>query len=663
MEQEIDILLYIALSEEMETVIAFLGDCFKPRELPDVALTWFSGTIHSPERRKSYRVAVVAAGKMGNTRSANIASLAIEKLKPTDVVVIGIAGSLSKDLEPGDVFVPDSVNEYLANSASMGEGEAWTLDTSGNHFQTAHRLLDRLQNFQHTRKAQFSKWHEDTQRRRSEAIATTIDEALDAAGVHLRGQCNLVVGDDRKLASGPTVGKGKAFLTWMKKQVDRKIAAMEMESAGIFDAGSIRTPAPRVTAIRGISDYADERKDTIEKVAKNAFRALSMCNALSLFVASVEAGFFEPDVGREVEAAKSAQVSFLKSAVKSIFVIGGVTGETRDADGEVPRLHRAAMKLGKALAEGGAHLIVCSPFPDSADYYTVMGYSDTKAQGTIHFHSPAHPLVDEKKGLLKKAFGHADLVIQEWNYPGPEDDDAPSWFQAWLLAQLQALEKADAIVALGGKVSKTANTLLHLAEAKGLPIIPFSFLGGAAQRAYSRRDWTTLNPEIDTAVFEEDAGVEQTIQIANDLQTSRIHRAFSGKGRPRTVFISRANQDSTIARQLAEMLERSGLHVRFGDDEVRPDQMIPASIENAMLKSDICAVLWSRNYALSPWCFDELNIALTQQSYGNMGLWLFNLDDSLIVPPQARKIPAISLRNRELVSSIVQQLLTEPERP
>lgn len=118
-----------------------------------------------------------------------------------------------------------------------------------------------------------------------------------------------------------------------------------------------------------------------------------------------------------------------------------------------------------------------------------MGYADAKAGGVIHFHSPTHPKVEAKRALLRQTLGRPDLTIQDWNYPGPETDDQDSWFQAWLLAQLQALDRADVVVALGGKVSKTANTLPHLAKAKGLPIVPFAFLGGAARRSYERRDW------------------------------------------------------------------------------------------------------------------------------------------------------------------------------
>ena len=98
--------------------------------------------------------------------------------------------------------------------------------------------------------------------------------------------------------------------------------------------------------------------------------------------------------------------------------------------------------------------------------------------------------MEEARRLLRQRIG-PELTIHDWKYPGPEKDEPDLWFQAWLLAQLQALDNADAVVALGGKISKTASTLLHLAEVKGLPIVPFPFLGGAAKRVFARRDWKT----------------------------------------------------------------------------------------------------------------------------------------------------------------------------
>jgi esterase/lipase superfamily enzyme len=54
---------------------------------------------------------------------------------------------------------------------------------------------------------------------------------------------------------------------------------------------------------------------------------------------------------------------------------------------------------------------------------------------------------------------------------------------------LQALEYADVVIAIGGRLSNTASTLLHIAEAKRIPVVPFAFLGGASERSFKRRDW------------------------------------------------------------------------------------------------------------------------------------------------------------------------------
>ena len=207
----VDILLYIALKEELDSAMEMLGDGFKPKELPDVALTGFFGSVTSPVLGRDFQVAVFPAGKMGSTRSANITSAVIEKLKPADVVVLGIAGSLANDLEPGDVFIPDSVVEYLANAATKGEGKTWIFETSGNHFQTSTRLLNRFQLFEHTQKALHTRWFEDTVQRRAALIQTPIQEAIASVGLVMRGECKFYVGDDRKLASGPAVGKRQSI--------------------------------------------------------------------------------------------------------------------------------------------------------------------------------------------------------------------------------------------------------------------------------------------------------------------------------------------------------------------------------------------------------------------------------------------------------------------
>jgi nucleoside phosphorylase len=657
MTDRVDILLYVALSEEAGSVLEVLGDQFQARELKDANLTVFFGTLPGPTSGRDCNVVMVPAGKMGNTHSATVVSFLIKEFKPADVVVIGIAGSLVNEMEPGDVFIPDNVNEYLANSATHGEEGDWTFRISGNHFLTSRRLLNRFQNFIYAHKSAYQAWQDSMRQLRSALISAATQKALVNAGLEMRGECKLYAGDDLNLASGPAVGKGKAFLEWIKQNVDRKVAAMEMETAGVYDAALIHTPTPRTIAIRGISDYADARKEKIEAVAKGMFRALSAKNAVLLFTHAVKAGLFEIENLTAANSGGSPDPGRLDSWARSVYVIGGETGETADIDSELPQLHRASLKLGSVLAQAGAHLVVCSPFPDSADYYVAMGYAGAKKGGIIHFHSPTHPKVKEKRQLFRRTFG-ANLTIQDWDYPAPETEEDGSWSQAWLLAQLQALEKADVVVALGGKVSKTASTLLHLAEAKGLPIIPFAFLGGAAERIYRRRNWARLNPEFDATILDSEDSVEKAVLIANRLVRDRVRRSITNGAQPQTIFISVARQDTAMGAALRDVLRSRGIEAVLGETEIVSDQLIPTTIEQAIRRSDIVAVLWSRFYAQSPWCYDELALALNLEALGGMKVWLFNLDDSSIVPTQARKLPSVSVRSEEGFRCAVKDLLS-----
>jgi hypothetical protein len=85
--------------------------------------------------------------------------------------------------------------------------------------------------------------------------------------------------------------------------------------------------------------------------------------------------------------------------------------------------------------------------------------------------------------------------------------------------------------------------------------------------------------------------------------------------------------------------------------------MVQPSIEDAILKSDVCIVLWSRAYVVSPWCYDELELALARESAGEMRIWLFNLDASDIVPRPARRLPQAVARTPIALVEAVEALL------
>ena len=93
------------------------------------------------------------------------------------------------------------------------------------------------------------------------------------------------------------------------------------------------------------------------------------------------------------------------------------------------------------------------------------------------------------------------------------------------------------------------------------------------------------------------------------MQPSRLLETENG-------FVSFAHQDAEMANALRAVLVKEGIEVLVGDDEIRSDQMITATIEQAVLRSDVCAVLWSRQYAQSPWCYDR-----NESGNKSAGIW------------------------------------------
>ena len=307
------------------------------------------------------------------------------------------------------------------------------------------------------------------------------------------------------------------------------------------------------------------------------------------------------------------------------------------------------------MGEANLDLIICSPFPDSADFFTIKGYSKSVTTGKVFFHSPKHEKVQKKRNDLIKVLGDQCPEIHCFEHPGPPNDTA--WSQAWLLSQLQALEYADAIVAIGGKVSKTANTLLHLAEGKGIAIIPFTFLGGAAELFFKRHKWDSLHPTLNTNYLKEEKGIIEVIQLINQIKIDRISKINQNLAKPNSFFISRSNFDSYFGDKLKLFLERRGYNVFLGDEVVNSSQMALITIESTIISCDVCIILWSKNFALSPWCYDELKLAINLQNSGELRIWFFNIDNSLVVPSRARELDIYTIADINSACNLIDEFL------
>ncbi len=77
---------------------------------------------------------------------------------------------------------------------------------------------------------------------------------------------------------------------------------------------------------------------------------------------------------------------------------------------------------------------------------------------------------------------------------------------------------------------------------------------------------------------------------------------------------------------------------------------------DALAACDTVVVLWSRNYALSPNCIDELEQALDQEEVGVSRVWAFNLDGSDVTPPRARNRRLTEVQSHQVAGEVTRRI-------
>lgn len=288
--EPIDLAIYIALSEEFNHVVEILNSQYKSFEYNDISITIFQDKWKERAFNRFYNVFIIPAGTMGNISAGNIITSIMTIYKPQNIVIAGIAGAISADLQIGDVFIPASVNDYLANIKITGK-KIPKFEPSGSTLSTDQHLLNNFRHFNSKKYDGYNNWRANINNELNIIINDEMKEALKKLGVNLPLHCKLVVGEDKVLGSGPAVIESRSFANWIKSQ-NRKVAAVDTESAGVYNAAFMQKYRPSVLTIRGISDCADKNKSLIESATQSKLRKLAMKNVISLIKVAVEEGLF-----------------------------------------------------------------------------------------------------------------------------------------------------------------------------------------------------------------------------------------------------------------------------------------------------------------------------------------------------------------------------------
>lgn len=341
-----------------------------------------------------------------------------------------------------------------------------------------------------------------------------------------------------------------------------------------------------------------------------------------------------------------------------VFVIGGLPSDRlRSSSEDQKTLARTCRALGKGLARAGHEILLCSPFEDSADIHVLRGAAELGCDldNRVRFFFMDSPLVKERLDAEVSALGVQRVVRVP--SPPPQTEDRQAQRYAWLLCQLNAMESCQAIVAVGGNPVGAANMLLLLADGKQKPILPLPFLGGAAKLAFDRRRYE-LRDRLGEA-FEE-LHDEACVAKASDLVEAVTAR--SGSNAPVEIdsplfFISYARDRQGEADFVETLLRRRNLRVFRDESDFGAGHSIPSLIREAIFEANVFVVLWSSAYACSPWCFDEMELALDRHAEGKLKLWILRVDDTRIVPKRARDLLFHDALTRGEVEARMLQLL------
>jgi len=284
-----DIAILFALKQEFaafRSEVESFGQTVVTPFVPDVdnisGRSFFLFELKS-EDGPAYRCVASYVDTMGAQDAGYFTGALIDRYEPRNIVLLGIAGSLSDSVLVGDIVVADQVDDYLQDARYEDQG----FSLSGR----VYRPNTRLANFARYFADQHATVWANISRRSAADIQKSIPkrQMSKLRDVVRMDGLMLHVGH---MASGPIVGAAESYRNWLRQR-DRRLLAIEMEAAGVMNAIYQGGGDQRALMIRGISDVADNRKSLLDDVKGGELRSLATRNATSLLIAFLRFGLLE----------------------------------------------------------------------------------------------------------------------------------------------------------------------------------------------------------------------------------------------------------------------------------------------------------------------------------------------------------------------------------
>ena len=253
-----DFVIITPLEEERDAILEKLNKVCTCKKLDpsknDIRTYYWSNLpVTSPEGNKgNYGVVVMPLLGMGRPEASAATVDAIRRWCPRYIILVGIAGgNFERNIKLGDILAPGQIVDYeLQKLTSDGPEVRWQV------YPTDQRLLGAVQNFTDS-----NAWQElMTIKRPSNGLSQCYHQG--------------------SVASGDKVDAVRQVFTKYQK-IWRKLLGIEMEAGGVETATIQAAHPPGFFMIRGVSDLADEEKDS-EEVKKWRLYACDVAAAYTI---------------------------------------------------------------------------------------------------------------------------------------------------------------------------------------------------------------------------------------------------------------------------------------------------------------------------------------------------------------------------------------------
>ena len=246
-----DFVIITPLEEEREAMLAHLG---KPNRLPpanDDIRVYYQATIpvtFTDGTTSKYEVVLTDLLGMGRVEAANAAGDAVRRWRPRYVMLVGIAGGLSKaGVQVGDVLISEQIADYELQKLTKEKTlTRWSVHRASPALLAAAKQL------------------------RPEHWQRFVREPRPQAGKPQQHFGPICTGD-KVVANG---------LLDQYHEVWTKLIGVEMEAGGVASAAFQAASAPGFLMVRGVSDLADPDKD---KAQIESWRAYA-CDVAAAYV-------------------------------------------------------------------------------------------------------------------------------------------------------------------------------------------------------------------------------------------------------------------------------------------------------------------------------------------------------------------------------------------